>query len=93
MMYLDEGYYLSKSQSIQTIASLGMNPYTFIDTALTITLVTKEIKWVSRTFCGPGGFLVIFVARAYGAMNNGVIFDINIKQSKDPLGVNYSISY
>ena len=103
MMYLDGGAYLSSSQCKNLVASLGMNPYTFISMAIGVSIATKLIKkaakfgsfwgWCAGAVVSWAGGQVLTFARgiARGIAYKGV----NIYWNWDwfASGIGYSVKY
>ena len=66
-MYLDGSTYLSKSKCRSVIASLGMNPGTFIGAAYGAVVVRKVLRWMKT-----GGPLT-WVVGIIGSVVSGAI--------------------
>lgn len=103
MMYLDGGAYLSKAKCKNLVASIGMNPYSFIAAALTVTIATKIVKkaakfggfwgWCASAVVGWAGNQILTFARgiARGIAYNGV--DIYWNWDWFASGIGYSVRY
>ncbi len=104
MMYLEGGYFVSKTDCINGIAAAGMNPSTFINAALTVALVSKAVRWVATKFGGIWGVVAGMLASwagsqvvalglglGRGALNKGVDIVFNLNPFKDPIGVNCTV--
>lgn len=99
MMYLDGGAYLSNSQCKNLVAAIGMNPYSFITAALTVTIATKIVKvagkyggfwgWCASAVVGWLGNQVLTFAR--GIANKGV--DIYWNWDWFASGIGYKVRY
>ena len=102
IVYLDGGEYLSKSQCANMLASVGMNPYSYIAGAVGVLAAAKLVAFAAN-FGGPVAWIAKFVvgiagAQAYafgwavanGAIKNGVDITWNWMPGRD-IGVNYTI--
>lgn len=103
MMYLDGGAYLSNSQCKKIVAAIGMNPYSFITAALSVTIATKIVKqagkyggfwgWCAGAVVGWLGSQVLTFARgiARGIAHKGV--DMYWDWDWFASGIGYKVRY
>ena len=104
MMYLDGGAYISRANARQAIFAMGMNLNSYIAATVSVTVVVKTVKWISKKFGGAWGWVagviagwagsqVLEVARGIGraALNNGADISWNWNPFKDTFGVNVTV--
>lgn len=104
MTYVEGGKYISKSDCINGLCAIGMNPSTFIAATLTFTLAKKLIQKISSTLGGffgwvvglvlgwAGSQLIAFgVGLARGALNKGVDVTWNWNIFTGPVGIECAV--
>ena len=106
MMYLEGGAFYSKTQCLNVLGAVGVNPGTYITVAMSYTLAKIVIKKAAACFGGLAGWAVGTIlayagsqiitfgkALARGAVNKGVNISWNWNIKRDSIGVTYSVKY